>query len=46
MIGYFKTFKDKNSKLVSIHAEVYKPLETYKTIWNKIENLKNIELNL
>ena len=46
MIGYFKTFKDKNNKLVSIHAEDHKPLKTYKTIWTKIEDLKNIELNL
>ena len=43
--GYVKTFKvkdgdkDKNSKLISLHINRGKLLETYKTIWIKIEDL-------
>ena len=49
--GYVKTFKDKdgdkdkNNKLMSSRTDDDKLLEKYKTIWNKIENLQNIELN-
>ena len=48
---YVKTFKvkdgdiDKNNKLMSFRIDDEKLLEKYKTIWNKIEDLKNIELN-
>ena len=51
MSGYVKTFKDKsgdkgkNSKLMSLHIDDDKLLGKYKTIWTKIEDLKNIELN-
>ena len=47
MSGYVKTFKigDKNSKLMSFHIDDEKLLEKYKAIWNKIEDLKNINLN-
>ena len=38
--------KDKSNKLVSFHIEDEKLLEQYKTIWTKIEDLKNIELNV
>ena len=37
--------KDKNSKLMSFHVNDEKLLEKYKSIWTKIENLKDIELN-
>ena len=46
-----KIFKDKGgykkrkNKLMSIHINNNKLLEKYKTIWTKIEDLKNIELN-
>ena len=30
---------------MSFHIDVEKLLEKYKTIWTKIEDLKNIELN-
>ena len=49
--GYVKTFKvkdgekDKNNKLISFRAVDEKLLEKYKTIWTKIQVLKNIELN-
>ena len=51
MNGYIKTFKDKggnkdqnkNNKLMSFHGG--KLLEKYITIWTKIEDLQNIELN-
>ena len=48
--GYVKAFKvkdgdkDKNNKLMSFHVDGEKLLEKYKTIWTKIEDLKNIEL--
>ena len=51
MNGYVKIFKvkdedeDKNSKLMSVHINDEKLKEKYKTIWTKIEDLKNIELN-
>ena len=47
MSGYVKTFKfeDKISKLMSFCIDDEKFLEKYKTIWTKIEDLKNIELN-
>ena len=35
----------KNSKLMSFQIDGGKLLEKYKTIWTKIEDLKNIELN-
>ena len=48
MSGYFQTFKvkygdkDKNNNLMSFHIYYGKPLEKYKTIWTKAEDLKNI----
>ena len=47
MSGYVKTnnVEDKNSKLVSFCMDDEKLLEKYKAIWNKIEDLKDIELN-
>ena len=51
MIGYFITFtfkdgdKDKNKKLMFFHIDDDNLLKKYKTIWTKIEDLKNIELN-
>ena len=51
MSGYVTTFKvkegnkDKNNKLISFHKDDEKLLEKYKTIWTKVEDLKNIELN-
>ena len=51
MSGYFKTFKvkdgdkDNNNKLMPFNKDDKKPLEKYKTIWNKIEEFENIELN-
>ena len=51
MSGYVKAFevkdgdKDKNNKLISFRIDDEKLLEKYKTIWTKIEDLKNIELN-
>ena len=50
--GYVKTFEDKsgdrnkNNKLMLLHTDHDKLLEKYKTIWTKIDNLKNIELNV
>ena len=38
--GYVKTFKDENDKLMSSHMDDDKLLEKYKTVLNKIENLK------
>ena len=45
--GYFKTFKVKegDNKLISFHIDDEKLLEKYKTIWAKIEDWRNIELN-
>ena len=49
MEGYVKNFndggKDKNNKLMSSCIDDKKLLEKYETIWTKIEDLKNIELN-
>ena len=51
MSGYVITFKvkdgdkDKNNKLMSFQIDDGKLLEKYKTIWTKMEDLKNIELN-
>ena len=51
MSAYIKTFKvkegdkDKNNKLLTFHIDDEKVLEKYKSIWTKIEDLKNIELN-
>ena len=51
MRGYVKIFKDKdsdkykNKKMMSFRIDDEKLLERYKTIWTKIEDLKNIELN-
>ena len=47
MTGYVQIFKvqegniDKNNRLISFRIDD----EKYKAIWNKIEDLKNIELN-
>ena len=49
--GYVKIFKvkegdkDKNNKLMFFGIDDEKLLGKYKTIWTKIEDLKNIELN-
>ena len=49
--GYVRTFKvkdgdkDKNNKLTSFRIDDETLLEKYKTVWTKIEDLKNIELN-
>ena len=47
MSGYIKTFKvkDANNQLMSFRRDDEMPLENYKAIWIKIEDLKNIELN-
>ena len=51
MSGYVKIFKnkdedkDKNNKLMSFCTDDEKLLENSKTIWTKIEDLKNIKLN-
>ena len=49
MSGYVKTFKvkggDKDSKLMSFYIDNEKTLEKCKSIWTKIEDMKNIELN-
>ena len=34
-----------NKKLISFCIDDGKLLEKYKTVWSKIENLRNIELN-
>ena len=48
MSGYVKTFKvkDKTNKLMLFRINDKKLLEKYNTIWTKIENLKNIVLNI
>ena len=38
--------KDKSNKLTPFHINDAKLLEKYKAIWTKIEDLKNIELNV
>ena len=40
-----KSFKDKNNKMKFLRIDDDKLLEKYKTIWTKIEDLKNTELN-
>ena len=51
MSRYVQTFKvtdgdkDKINKLMSCRIDDEKPLEKYKTIWAKTEDLKNVELN-
>ena len=49
MSGYVRTFmdkdKNKSNKLKSFHIDDDTLLEKYKTIWAKIEDLENIELN-
>ena len=49
MDGYLNIFNvkagGKNNKLMSFRVGYEKLLEKYKAIWNKIEDLKNIELN-
>ena len=42
MIGHAKTFKvrDENNKLMSFRINDEKPLQKYKNIWIKIEDLK------
>ena len=54
MTGYVKTFtidkdgdkdKNKNNKLMPLHIDENKLLEKYKTIWTKIGDLQNTELN-
>ena len=46
MIRYIKVFKGKNYKSTSLRIDEDKLLEKYKTIWNKIENLKILNLML
>ena len=41
MSGYLKTFKEKNNKLLPLRIDDKKLLEKYKTIFTKIEYLKN-----
>ena len=38
--------KDKNNKLMSFERDNEKLLEKYKDVWTKIEDLKNIKLNM
>ena len=49
MSSYVKTFKvkdrDRNSRLMSFHITGNKLLMKYKTVWTKIESLKDIEFN-
>ena len=51
MSGYVKMFKvkdglkDKNNRLMYFRIDDEKLSQKYKTIWTKIEDLKNIELN-
>ena len=51
MRGYDKIFKvkygdkDKHNKQISFHVNDEKLLEKCKTIWTKIEDLKDIEIN-
>ena len=51
MSGYVKTFKvkdgdkDEDNKLMSFRIDDEKLLAKYKTVWTKIEDSKNIELN-
>ena len=47
MSGYVKVFqgKGKSNILMSFRIDNEKLLEKYKTVWTKIEDLKNIKLN-
>ena len=51
MSGYVKTFKvkegekDKNNKWMPFRIDNEKLLERYKSIWTKIDDLKNIKSN-
>ena len=51
MSGYVRKFKvkdgnkDKKSKLMSFRIDDKNVLEKYEAIWNKIEDLENIEIN-
>ena len=51
MSKYIKNFidkggdKNKNNKLMSLYIDDDKLLEKYETIWVKIEDFKNIELD-
>ena len=49
MSSYVKTFKvkdrDRNSRSMSFHITGNKLLMKYKTVWTKIESLKDIEFN-
>ena len=45
MLGYLKLKKKIKSKLMSLRIGGEKLLEKYKGIWNKIEDIKNIESN-
>ena len=49
MSEYVKTYKDKDenktNKLMHLRIDGEKLLKKYKTIWTKIEDLKNIKLN-
>ena len=46
--GHVKTLKveDKTNKLMSFHIDDEELLEKYKVIWTKIEDLKNVTLNI
>ena len=44
MIGYLKTFKDENNKLMPFCINDDKLLEKCKAIWTKLEDLKNVAL--
>ena len=52
MSGYVKAFKvkgedkDKYNKLISFCIDDDNMLEEYRSIWNKTEDLENIELNV
>ena len=52
MSGYVKRFKikvgdkNKNNELMSFHIDDEWLLEKYKSIWTKIEDLKNTELKI
>ena len=46
MSGYVKTFKEKSHKLMFLCIDVDKLSEKYKTISSKIEDLKNVSLNV
>ena len=45
MSGFVKTCREENNKLLCLHIDDEKLWGKYKTIWNKVEDIKNIELN-